>query len=115
MAILLVGDDLVLREAVASALRSLRYPIVSATTGIDAINQALLAAPSLVVVLGGARSWETVEQLKSRLHTKAVPLICGCPLTPAQEAAAQGYGVVMIAAGDRERLLETIRRLCDAP
>jgi CheY-like chemotaxis protein len=111
MVLLLVGDDLLARGRVASAFRALDYQVVTASTGVDAVNQAVLAGPALIVVLDGARAWTTIEQLRSRLYTKAIPLVASCALSAAQETIAIGLGVTVLPAGDQHRLLEAVAGL----
>ena len=113
MVLLVVGDDVLARDGVVSALRSFGCRVVTARTGLDAINQALLAAPTMIVVLEGARAWETIEQLRSRMHTRSVPLLGSCHLSREQEATAKELGVVLVAAGDLDGLLDAVRGMSD--
>lgn len=78
MRVLLVDDDPDTRDAYTAFLRARGVDVSTAATGVQALNRALLDVPDMVildVLLPEMDGWETLRQLKSRLHTKKIPVI----------------------------------------
>ena len=78
MRVLLVEDDADTRDLYATYLRMQGIEVETATTGQQALNKALLAAPDAIildVVLPDMTGWDTVRQLKARLKTRKIPVL----------------------------------------
>jgi DNA-binding response OmpR family regulator len=78
MHVLLVDDDRDTRDMYTSYFSAQGMIVTPAVTGIQALNRALTTFPDVIVldvVLPEMDGWETLRQLKLRLHTRKIPVV----------------------------------------
>ena len=76
--VLLVDDDSSVREAVSSALAGEGYEVTWFADAENALRQALVAPPAVVlldVTMPGLDGWELCEILKRQSQTRDVPVL----------------------------------------
>jgi len=76
--ILVVDDDVTLRELLADALEREGFTILRAGNGEEGVAAALAGKPDLVIsdiVMPGMNGWELCETLRTIPSTKAVPFL----------------------------------------
>ena len=76
--ILVVEDNVESRELLALVLRRSGYDIAEAATGLDAIDQAHVTRPDLIIMdlgLPGITGDEATKRLKADASTRDIPVI----------------------------------------
>jgi two-component system cell cycle response regulator DivK len=76
--ILVVEDDPDNRRIVAKVLSVEGYHVVEATDGIEALEQARVEHPDLILMdlaLPNMDGWEATRQLKGNAETRAIPVV----------------------------------------
>lgn len=76
--ILLVEDHPMNREMLTRRLRKLNYEVVTAENGAEAIDQARVREPDLILMdmsLPVMDGWEATREIKSRPETASIPVI----------------------------------------
>jgi CheY-like chemotaxis protein len=92
--ILLIEDNPLSRDMLSRRLEKRGYQILTAADGTDGIAVAASERPDVILMdisLPGLDGWETTRELRSRLDTRAIPVI-----------ALTAHAL----AGDRERSFE---------
>lgn len=117
-ALVLVVDDFEdAREMLVALLSCSGYRVAQASTGKEAIAQALSLEPALILMdlsLPDLDGVEATRQLKSEPRTSGIPIVA---LTghafgePLKEARAAGCDSVMIKPCAPDALVEEIRRV----
>jgi two-component system, cell cycle response regulator DivK len=119
MLLLLVEDDADTRHAYATYFRANGIEVEIAVTGMQALNKALIVAPSAIVldlVLPEMSGWETIRQLKLRLHTRKIPLLAiSGHAWPSERIEASGCDAYLQKPCGPAELLEAVRRLVADP
>jgi DNA-binding response OmpR family regulator len=113
--ILLVDDDLVVREMLGRVLTEERYVVLPAANGQEALDLAAATPVDLVLLdlnLPVKNGWDTFERLTNENPLLPIIIITARPnqLFP---ALASGVGALMEKPLDCPKLLQTIRALLD--
>ena len=86
--ILVVEDDVLIRDLMVVKLRSENYEVIVAADGLKGVQMAAKENPDLILMdmrLPLLDGWEATEQIKSSPQTGAIPIIA---------LTAQSYSVV---------------------
>jgi PAS domain S-box-containing protein len=76
--VLLCDDDISIHGVIQQVLESRGYRVVTVASGEDAIAQAALLQPSVILLdllMPSMNGWETMAQLKEQPDTKHIPII----------------------------------------
>ncbi|MBT8245857.1 MAG: response regulator [Winogradskyella sp.] len=76
--ILLIEDDIVLRDNTAELLELLDYKVVDATNGKKGLEKAIKNSPDIIIcdiMMPEMDGYEVLEQLSSNVQTKHIPFI----------------------------------------
>jgi two-component system, cell cycle response regulator DivK len=115
--ILIVEDNPDSRELLVLWLRRSGYEIAEAATGLDAIDQAHLTRPDLIIMdlgLPEITGDEATARLKADPSTRDIPVIVntafpkGAP--PVERALAVGAAEILYKPTDLKALLEVVHR-----
>ena len=90
--ILLVDDDVTLRELLADALEREGFAILQAGNGEEGVAAALAGKPDLVIsdiVMPEMNGWELCQTLRTLPSTKAIPFLFLSSLDQAPREAAR--------------------------
>jgi CheY-like chemotaxis protein len=92
--VLVVEDDVELRETMCEALEWSGYAVISAKEGVDALNKAgtteTLSLVILDLLMPKMNGWDFVEQLRKRSGLATVPIIVySCVPGPAPATVAR--------------------------
>jgi CheY-like chemotaxis protein len=115
--ILLVDDYPDTLEVWGLYLRSVGYKVITATDGLEALRQAHLYHPDLVVLdleLPGISGFEAASRLKRSPETARIPLIAATGYSHAQQldhARESGFDSIAIKPCDPTALGAEIERL----
>jgi len=115
--ILVVDDDVAVRESLARVLESEQYNVLLAADGKEAIQIVREGAPDLVlldITMPGKNGWDIFERLEKLYPMLPVIIITA---RPNQQPRASGYGIdaLMEKPLDFPVLLSTIERLLNEP
>jgi DNA-binding response OmpR family regulator len=91
--LLLVEDDMALREITAKVLRQYGYNVITASDGRTALEMAERQTPDLIlldVLLPGLNGYEVCLRLKSGTATRPIPVILVTVIDPAK-GAEEGF------------------------
>src|SRR5688500_1810144 len=111
--VLVVDDDLDIRDAMADALETAGYPVVAADNGEAALARMREQKPCVVVldlmmpVLDG---WQLVERMREDPELKDIPI---CVLSAMASQPPPGMQCVLGKPVQLLRLLTAVRRYCD--
>jgi DNA-binding NtrC family response regulator len=111
--ILLVDDDLSVRQSLARALTSENFHVVSVAGSQDAIRSAGEIAIDVVLLdlnLGDESGWDTYEQLR-RLRPLLTFVIMSARTAPAAPAQYEGVRAFMEKPLDLPLLFQTLNQL----
>jgi len=112
--VLVVEDDALAYELIASALGSAGYVSVRARHGEEAIRLARESRPvaiTLDLVLPGLDGWEVLKRLKSDDLTRDIPVVIISMIENRELGVALGADDYFVKPVDRTRLLDRIRKL----
>jgi CheY-like chemotaxis protein len=115
--ILLVDDDESIIEVLSESLGGAGFEIVTASNGEEAVAQALVHTPDLVVsdiVMPKMDGWDLCQTLRSLPSTKAVPFIFLSSLDQAPEkllALRLGADAYLTKPFNMQAILEKVRQL----
>ena len=115
--ILLVDDDSAVRRMLSRLLTEERYNVVTAGTGLEAIELAKTGPVDLVLLdlnLPMKDGWDTFEQMTTRNPLLPVVIITARS-NQIFPALASGAGALMEKPLDLPNLLQTIRELLSEP
>lgn len=110
--ILVVDDDLDLRELVCQALGSEGYDVVAASNGLEALRVLeAQASPSLILLdlkMPVMNGWELCAALKASSQYADIPIV----LTTGSDSPPAGAAAVMRKPFCFDRLLEIVEHWC---
>jgi chemosensory pili system protein ChpA (sensor histidine kinase/response regulator) len=111
--ILVVDDDIAVRESLARVLESENYEVLLAAEGKEAVQIIREGAPDLVlldITMPGKNGWDIFERIEKLYPMLPVIIITA---RPNQQPRASGYGIdaLMEKPLDFPVLLATIERL----
>jgi len=115
--ILLVDDDVSVREAVDKVLRGAGYEVVLAAGGLEAIARVQAQSVDLVLLdigLPNQNGWEACQHL-SREHAKIPIVVITGQTGQFKSALAAGAVALMEKPLDADRLLQVIQELLSSP
>ena len=115
--ILLVDDEPAIRQMLTRLLTGEGYNVLSATSGIEALDFANRADFDLVLLdlnMPGMDGWDTFEKLTAKNPLLPVIVITARP-NQRFTALAAGIGALMEKPLDLQKLFVTIRDLLDEP
>lgn len=98
-------------------LRAAGFHVLTAGDGHQALARATHDRPDAIVMdleLPGKSGYEVARDLKSRVDTRAIPLIAATGYSHAKQldlARASGFDTVIVKPCDPEALVAAIRRL----
>lgn len=120
--VLVVDDHADSRELMVDFLALNGFAVVSAADGVEALQQASLAKPDIVLMdltlPGPLDGWEAIRRLKSDPATRAtaVIVVTGWSDDAAHaRALSAGAHEVLLKPVDLPQLVRHIRRLCGPP
>jgi CheY-like chemotaxis protein len=76
--LLVVEDDLAIRDLVATFLRRSGHTVAVAVDGIQALTIVRVARPDLIVLdmgLPKLNGWQTAQRLRARQETASIPIV----------------------------------------
>ena len=116
--ILVVDDDPSVREMIGRVLAAEGYPVLSASTGAEAVEIAASNRIDLVLLdlnMPGQGGWDTFEKLTSNDPLLAVIIVTARP-GQLFTALGAGVGALLEKPLDFPKLLETVRAvLAESP
>ncbi len=117
--ILLVEDDAVLRDALATALGSVGYIVASAESGIQALTALQADPPDLLILdigLPDLDGWEILTGVRRTEATRTLPVLVltGLDDVHANQALAMGADEFLAKPVSPRILVETVARLLTA-
>jgi two-component system, chemotaxis family, chemotaxis protein CheY len=111
--VLVVEDEVELREAMCEALELSGYAVVAAQDGQNALNKVCgiesLCLVILDLLMPGMNGWAFVEQLRKRSEFATVPIIV---YSSAPGPAPATVARVLKKPAPFNRLLATVREYC---
>lgn len=117
--ILIVDDYPDALDIWAFYLRSLGYRVSTAVNGIDALTQARLLLPDLIVLdleLPQLSGVDVAKQLRADPETRGIPLIAATGYSHTTQldlAREAGFDQIVLKPCDPDALVEEIERLLD--
>lgn len=115
--LLLVDDDLSVRDSLANVLLGEGYEVIPAGDGVEALEIAGKQPLDLVLLdlnLPKKNGWDTFE-IMSRQNPRVPVVIITARSNQLFPALASGVGALMEKPLDLPKLLQTIRNLLDEP
>jgi CheY-like chemotaxis protein len=115
--LLLVDDYPDTLEIWGLYLQSLGYEVLTATDGLDAVHQAHLEHPDLIVLdleLPGISGFEAAVRLRQTADTRGIPMIAATGLSQARQlnqARESGFDSIVVKPCEPSALAAEIDRL----
>jgi CheY-like chemotaxis protein len=115
--LLLVDDYPDTLEVWGLYLQSLGYEVLTATNGLDAVSQAHLEHPDLIVLdleLPGISGFEAAVRLRQDADTRGIPMIAATGFSHARQlnqARESGFDSIVVKPCDPAALAAEIDRL----
>lgn len=118
--ILVIDDDLGIREAIAGTLKR-DYRVQPLAYGEDTLERAVALRPALIlldILLPGISGFEVCRQLRERPETRKTPVLFMTAMNPEEsfkESVSAGGDAWIAKPFTPEQLLGRIRELLTAP
>jgi CheY-like chemotaxis protein len=115
--ILVVEDDIAIRDMVAAYLQLSGFEVTMAADGIAALLQVQRARPDLILMdmgLPKLNGWQTTQRLRARQETRTIPIVALTAYaleSDRQRALNAGCDAFAAKPIDFPGLLTTIQRL----
>lgn len=112
--ILVVDDEVHIRQLLRQELNSAGYQVIEAANGTAGLRQARLAHPSLIildVMMPGVSGFGVIGELRADLKTAQIPIVILSVAEKSKRALELGAAACLLKPVDVPRLLSTIERL----
>jgi CheY-like chemotaxis protein len=115
--ILVIDDDPTVRDLMMRYLSKEGFAVVTAANGIEGLNQARDARPTVItldVVMPDLDGWTVLAALKGDPALADIPVVLVTIVDDRQRGYALGATEYLVKPVDRRRLVESLRSLCGA-
>ncbi len=116
--ILLVEDEVSMRELLRHALESAGYIVIDTHDGAQVMELALGLVPQLIILdvnLPHISGWDLIEQLKAEPATASIPIIVYTGSTDHSRAEGLDIAETIVKPASPERVIDSVRRVLAQP
>ncbi|MBE2269384.1 MAG: response regulator, partial [Anaerolinea sp.] len=118
LSILLVEDEVSMRELLRRALESAGYIVIDTHDGAQVMELALGLVPHLIILdvnLPHVSGWDVIEQLKSETTTASIPIIVCTASTDHSRAESLEIEEFIVKPATPERVIRAVRKVLAQP
>ncbi|KAM3110848.1 PAS domain S-box protein [Phormidesmis sp. 146-33] len=117
--VLMCDDDSSVRSVIQTVLHQQGYRVLAVASGREAVEQARMARPQVVLlnlIMPEMDGWETLARLKGQPETQAIPVVILSGLLPdATQVDRPEINGWVVKPPNRKVLLQTLQRALNKP
>ena len=118
ISVLLVEDEVSMRELLRRALESAGYIVIDTHDGAQVLELALGLVPHIIILdvnLPHVSGWDVINQLQAEPTTAAIPIIVYTGSSDHHRAAGLDLAAFIVKPATPEQVIQTVRRVLAQP